>query len=280
MATNDNNETSSIVERIKKLLALAGNNSNEQEAALAAERVQELLAKYNLTMATVEAAAAKSDAKKPVEEKRQRQHVKRGAMYAFQKVLWSAVADVNFCLHWIAAIYDEDVRLGKGILSRRPVKRHILVGREVNVVSATLLGEYLEDAISRLCPFRGKDTCSAQAIAWKLGCAERLAQRLFTKKLEMQKASQEAAGTAVVLAGYYGNETESNWDYAMGEKGWYARWKKERQELSEERRRELNNRWEKEYQKEQQKQGQYRRMSAYYEGLRAAENIGLDPQVR
>lgn len=42
-----------ILLQIRKLLALAGNNPNENERHAAAEKAQDLLAKYNLTMAQV-----------------------------------------------------------------------------------------------------------------------------------------------------------------------------------------------------------------------------------
>ena len=47
-------ETSPIIEKIKKLLALA-NSSNEHEAALAASHAQRLLSEHNLAMADIEA---------------------------------------------------------------------------------------------------------------------------------------------------------------------------------------------------------------------------------
>lgn len=48
-------ENSPIIEKIKKLLALA-NSSNEHEAALAAGHAQRLLSEHNLAMADIEAA--------------------------------------------------------------------------------------------------------------------------------------------------------------------------------------------------------------------------------
>lgn len=48
-------DNSAIIEKIKKLLALA-NSSNEHEAALAAAHAQRLLSEHNLAMADIEAA--------------------------------------------------------------------------------------------------------------------------------------------------------------------------------------------------------------------------------
>lgn len=49
-----NTTTAPIIEKIKKLLALA-NSSNEHEAALAAGHAQRLLSEHNLAMADIDA---------------------------------------------------------------------------------------------------------------------------------------------------------------------------------------------------------------------------------
>ena len=46
----DNEKIEKILEKVKKLFALAGNNPSEAEAQAAALRAQELIAKYNLTI--------------------------------------------------------------------------------------------------------------------------------------------------------------------------------------------------------------------------------------
>lgn len=57
------NSTPPIVEKIRKLLALA-NSSNEHEAALAASHAQRLLSEHNLAMADIKAAPAPDRADK------------------------------------------------------------------------------------------------------------------------------------------------------------------------------------------------------------------------
>lgn len=46
-------EQLSIIEKVKKLMALANNNDNEHQAASASAKAMELLAAHNLDMATV-----------------------------------------------------------------------------------------------------------------------------------------------------------------------------------------------------------------------------------
>lgn len=48
-------EQAKIIERVKKLLALGGNNPNENERAIAMERAHRLIAKYNLDLASLTA---------------------------------------------------------------------------------------------------------------------------------------------------------------------------------------------------------------------------------
>lgn len=50
-----NDKTASVIDKIKKLLALA-NSSNEHEAALAAGHAQRLLSEHNLAMADIDAS--------------------------------------------------------------------------------------------------------------------------------------------------------------------------------------------------------------------------------
>ena len=49
--TKNNEKIEKVLDKVKKLLALAGNNPSEAEAQAAALRAQELIAKYNLTIA-------------------------------------------------------------------------------------------------------------------------------------------------------------------------------------------------------------------------------------
>ena len=59
-------ETNPIIEKIRKLLALA-NSSNEHEAALAAAHAQRLLSEHNLAMADVEAKQQRPQSAEKVE---------------------------------------------------------------------------------------------------------------------------------------------------------------------------------------------------------------------
>lgn len=58
-----NEKVEQVLDKVKKILALAGNNPSEEEAKAAALKAQELLAKYNLTLKDVEGEDASSKEK-------------------------------------------------------------------------------------------------------------------------------------------------------------------------------------------------------------------------
>src|SRR4051812_42543559 len=92
-------EMEKVIARIQKMLARSKTDrgASEAEAETAMKLAQELMAKYNLDMAVIEAASAAKDA--PVE--RVRDEVKGRAMYKWQRQLARYVAEANFCYHLI-----------------------------------------------------------------------------------------------------------------------------------------------------------------------------------
>ncbi len=63
MSTTGTTPDQSVIDRVRKLLALASNNTNPNEAAAAAARAQELLFKHKLAMADVAAATGVDEPK-------------------------------------------------------------------------------------------------------------------------------------------------------------------------------------------------------------------------
>lgn len=115
-----------IVERIRKILSLAGNNPSEKEAALAAEKAQELLIRHNLTMADVPLSSAAAE--RVVEE-----FGESGRWRAYEKSLMTVVAKAHLCKALIGR---------KGIVS--------FIGRESNAQVARYMFGYLRETIYRL----------------------------------------------------------------------------------------------------------------------------------
>jgi hypothetical protein len=169
---------SKIIEKVRKLLELAGNNSNEHEAAAAIEKAHEILALHNLSIETVEGYAAESE-----DEERGIEATVTNYSEKYYAWVWNAVAKAHFCT----------------MFSQRPskVKRKTImsiVGRRVNAVVAAQLAMYLSETMKRLANEAAKKagrTDHAYKNAFIAGCAWRLCDRLeqIQKKPPVGKTS-------------------------------------------------------------------------------------------
>lgn len=223
-----------VIRRIQKLLALAGKNPNEHEAAAAAEKAMALAAAHGMELAQLE---AKTESTGPMGGKREKKVHDRAAMYKYQRTLMNAVAGVHFCKHFVNEV--ETLSCGK----MRKAKRHVLLGRELNVQMALMTYDYLVETMDRILPYQGMDKRGRQALLWLEGCADRLAARLILKRRMLEEESRAAAreaevrakhpgaaqtGNSLVLADAYSSEEDYNNDFEQGwEPGTTARMKRE-----------------------------------------------------
>lgn len=252
-------EAEKIVERVQKLLTLAANNQNPEEAASATAKAQELLAAYNLDMAAVEEASGKRSGK--------REDAKlKGGVYEYQRDLWRAVAQLNFCLYWTQRTGGWEDRRKRdewsGELRLQKVwKRgyqHRLVGRMVNTAASKAMAQYLEQEIERLLRKRLGDEPGANksyvtkmlfskwAVSFREGAAASVIEKVYDrrreflseerrKKMEAEAAARTAGregvstATALTLHTYIDQETDANMDFLYGE-GWSAKQALERAE--------------------------------------------------
>lgn len=208
-----------VIRKIQKLLAL-GQSSNEAEANLAMARAQELLAKHNLEFEMVKDANVAGGTNAP-EEKREKTRINRSAAYAWQRELWRAICEANFCWYTVVECYDGKRETNR-TTSQKPVKRHMIIGRESNVIAVKIMGEYLEDTIERILPYPNNERLSRSAHSWKAGCAERLAERII-EQAEARKRASEAPGAesgALVLRSVYEREYQANYDVRYGKGAW------------------------------------------------------------
>jgi hypothetical protein len=217
------------IERIRKLLALAGNNSNEAEAAAALAKAQALLEEHNLDMSVVDSSGKtkRSDAKR------------NGGLYSWQRKLWQSVAEMNFC-YYISI---------KG-LQKGSTYEHRIIGSHANVVATELMAQYLQETIERLAQRWAKDNAYKsvfvrEAIAYREGMASRISERLQDRRdamlAEARKAEEERKreqartnadpGTqALTILDVVSTEADFNNDYLNNwEMGTTARKRRERE---------------------------------------------------
>lgn len=215
MSAELDQEALSIIEKVKKLLALAGNNDNEHQASAATAKAMELLAAYNLDMGVVNSASSSA----------RKDNRLKGGLYKWQRDLWEAISRLNFCMYWPI----------KG-LARGSSYEHRILGRHENVIGAQVMADYLQGTVERLAKEWANDegfhsVFVKQAIAYREGIAERLVERLNALRNERlaedRKKEAEAkarathpayasSGTSLVLSSVIQSEDDLNNDYIEG----------------------------------------------------------------
>ena len=224
-----------VLEKIEKLMRLAAKNPNPEEAASAMAKAQELLVAYNLSAEIVGQGSA-SDAV------REKQAI-LGGMYKYQRYLWKAIADLNFCMYWTHQKYTErNTRRrdwdGTMITEKVPYMRHqhVIVGKRVNARSTLAMGQYLEQTIERLVKERfplNSQRFLSEAVAYREGMADELYWRLVERRRQLVAEEQArrardaaAAGVSTAQALTIGSlseqEKDANQDFFYGE-GYSAR---------------------------------------------------------
>lgn len=123
--------------------------AREAEQAVAVEKYQQVLLDYNLTQAMVDQTGPEA------EGRREEARLKAG-MYEWQKNLWEAVAELNFCLYWCTDTIVKQNYIRKhwdGSRSKewrwRRAKEHEVIGRVVNTRATINLCTYIEAAIEK-----------------------------------------------------------------------------------------------------------------------------------
>nr|QIG67177.1 DUF2786 domain-containing protein [Rhizobium phage RHph_TM26] len=223
-----------IVQKVEKLLALANRKKgNEAEAAVAAAKAQEMLAAYNIDMAMVEQSSGSSGRREDVKHK--------GGVYLYQRALWRAVAELNFCLYWTSTKWvSRDVKKkawgGDFTSTIWSIQyQHRVVGRTVNVKLTQSMASYLEQTIERLVMERlGNQNnlrFSRWAVSYRKGAAARIIEKvqdrrdqLEAEEAERKRAAEHAAAragvstaTTLTLSDVRKSEREANLDHIHGE---------------------------------------------------------------
>jgi len=232
------------LDKIEKLMRLAAKNTSAEEAASAMARAQELLAAYNLSEESVGKTGATAD-------QAREQKVIKGGFYQFQRDLWRAIAELNFCMYWtIEHKFPRMRRRRQSDGSLREVwsngkeHRHTVVGKRINVKATMFMAEYLQSTIERLVKDRyplSSQRFMSEAIAFREGIADEVASRLRTKRRDKIKEEERrreeelkrngvSTSQALTLGSLAQQEADANADFVMGEEGYSARKRAERAE--------------------------------------------------
>lgn len=243
-------EQRKIVDKVEKLLRLAGANTNEAEAASATARAMDLLVEYNIQMSSVDETGEGGG--KRAEEKLV------GGFYEFERDLWRYVADLNFCMCWHQktwvrrTVFDAKADRILNEWRRNNILRgqFRIVGRVVNIQSTQNMTSYILQTVERLTRERvaerlgDGEKLNSQlrgrwAVSYREGIVARIIEKIWKRREEMLSEERNAAmeaearareagmkgastATGVTLASVRKSEAEANADFLYGE-GWSAK---------------------------------------------------------
>lgn len=203
-----------VFKKMKGLLALAETSDyNENQAIAAANKLQEFLTRYNLTIDDLRDKAAYNEQGQLVDEEVLEQ---MGQVPEWRSWLFATVAKVCFCEGYISWR-----RFSIGYNRKKSEYKFVLIGKSHNIAVARELYSYLITTIYRLGYEAGAEEAKRYGVkphasfftSFKIGISSRLCARLREKMEKMKKEGLEANGeeavTALVVASAYEKESKA-----------------------------------------------------------------------
>lgn len=176
-------EANGILDRIKKLQSLAGNNPSEAEASAAAAKVQELLREHNLSLADVG-----NHGDEPAEAYEKTEYAIPSAnklTMTWKSIFLHGLARHNFC---------STVRHGG-------TTRVSIIGKPSNVAAVCLLHGTLVAQIERLALTASREVFQHKTVYQRefcFGAAVRILERLREEKAAAERSSERCTALMVV----------------------------------------------------------------------------------
>ena len=167
-----------VMRRIRALLAMSRDKGSEQEAAIAAEKVQKLLADFNLSIDDVE---QRDSSGKVIEDG----ELMTSSSNPWRRRVANAIARLYFCDYFWEHVYADNPNRKKGYVRG---DRHNFVGLPHNVVVVKEMFVYLVDTIERLAVEARKTqtkrvvgSLSAYEHSFRTACGDRVANRIWAR---------------------------------------------------------------------------------------------------
>ena len=176
-------DKSKVIDKIRKLLALS-ESANENEAALAAEKAQELLARYNIDLFEVKDVREEQPVERDSSETRSQ---------SWRRQIYHAVAEMYFCKYYYDSIQRPSSTSTRGFVRR---DLHFLTGQPHNIDVAKMIAAYLCATVMRLANEGSHDYPKQERARYKKSfhnaCAFRLRQRIG-ERVERTKQTETVA---------------------------------------------------------------------------------------
>ena len=186
----NDSERNRMIEKIKRLVALS-QSPNEHEAALAADKAQELLALYNLSMSDL-------DTESKDEEFMTDEDLETDSL-PWRRHLATMVAKMYFCSYFYTFVKRPSLTRSCGYVR---YDKHSFVGARHNIEVAKMMFKYLIDTIDRLADEGSSKVTpgerSPYRTSFRHACALRLCTRIH-KRIEAAKAGTAKTETGTNL---------------------------------------------------------------------------------
>lgn len=176
-----------ILDKVQKLLRLAADPSNVNEAASAAKRAQEMMHKYNLTSLMVESFDSNPMEDEDIKCMTDPLFIFKKNASTWKTKLAMVVAKANHCRIWLQRSHNSS-RLG-------------LVGRRSDAEVVRFLYHYLLKEVERLALRDAMGKGRSWANNFRLGAIDTIEERLkeaLTESEETLKKECEKSGVAIV----------------------------------------------------------------------------------
>ena len=181
------NPPNPIIEKIKKLLALAADSgATEGERDNAIRMAHGLLAKHNLDMAQVTAS-------QQIEGREKYQNDTWGMLWCRQ--VSQHIAKLFFCKYYF----------GQKINGTR--MQHFFVGKTSNVATAALMADFIIHSILKECRSNGWHNLSPEARSFATGAVRVIGERVVAL---IKNPEGEATGTGLMVQSLYKTEAEAH----------------------------------------------------------------------
>lgn len=184
-----------IVDRIKKLLALAGNNPNPNEAKIAMERANKLLKDNDLSMSSI----------LDVETEEVGKSIGKNVQ-VWTRRIYNSVANLYHCSYYVGSTINQITRKVRN-------KKHNIVGSESNRVTTMLICSYIIKAINK------ESKLYSNATMFKNGASIAIIDMVSDLiKAEENDKTEVIVGTGLVPMDIKLIRTKANDDFLSGAK--------------------------------------------------------------
>lgn len=202
--TMADNNIQSVLEKVKKLVALASGSVNENECAAARSAADRLMSEYRISQADLE---VKGDI--------QSEPFARKAIHSGGKrIAWAEVVLRELCNHFGGYFFFESRRsggnYGQGREGSKGNQSYTVVARESDLLVIEYFYTYLCEEVDRLSRFHARGNGLAFALAFRMGVAQGISAQFRELRAAARVVAQaNAQSCALVLLDKRASEAEA-----------------------------------------------------------------------